>query len=366
MFGDQLQGWTLVGGIGCAQEQPHVAMKGRFDRTQRRQSDIAHVDVHAHMPGRARHGRARWSLQHPLIPLRVKDRDRAQADRVDAGALRERRTHLFRQPLRESVRACGQAAVIIVHWQVIGIALEHPQRLARGEIHHPWNLICLRAEQHVPGTEHVDRHDVRRSAVTVVGESSGVHDDLRAARGLCHRLGVADIASVREVEAAHLVAGAFERLGDGRPEPATMSGEKDDQACSPSRRWRSWSPPRTRRSPRTPRPASLFTIVPVIAFESRREASSTYAPEWSAGSACILSGVTASTAASLLEGCVCVRIRSPRSSRPKLAGMRISVLVAPGETPLTRTMGANSCASWRTIPSAACLLAMYITPPPSG
>ena len=46
--------------------------------------------------------------------------------------------------------------------------------------------------------------------------------------------------------------------------------------------------------------------------------------------------------------------------------VRIGVRVAPAATPFTRTAGASSCASWRTMPSAACLLATYMTPPPSG
>src|SRR5215469_3823583 len=164
--------------------------------------------------------------------------------------------------------------MIIVHGQVVGTALEHPKCLARGEVDDAWDLVCLGGEQHIPGAKQVDRHDVGGTAVTVVGESRGVDDHLCAARGLGYRPGITNVASVGEVEAAHLVAGAFEWLDNERTEPAAMPSEKNDQAYWPSRRLRSSSPPRTRRSPRMPRPASLFTTVPVIALESRREARS--------------------------------------------------------------------------------------------
>ena len=95
--------------------------------------------------------------------------------------------------------------------------------------------------------------------LTIVGEPCGVHDCLRAARGLRDRRGVEDVAAVGEVEAAHLVARARPACSmDGRTQPAAMAGEEDDQAYSPSSLLRRSSPPRTRRSPRTPRPASVF------------------------------------------------------------------------------------------------------------
>ena len=92
------------------------------------------------------------------------------------------------------------------------------------------------------------------------------------------RRGIQDVAALCEIEASDLVSDRAQVLADDRAETAAMAGEQDDHWPRFSNRSCRSSPPRTLRSPRMPSPASDSMTVPVMARDSLRAPSSTYAP----------------------------------------------------------------------------------------
>ena len=121
----------------------------------------------------------------------------------------------------------------IIHREVIGkpLALGDPEDLGTRELDHPCHAGRLGRQQHMPGAEHVDRHNVLRAARRVMRKRPKVHD-----RGAPHRctpdLGkVQEIISVSQVKASHLMAKALQMAGHRPADVASMPGDEKAHAA---------------------------------------------------------------------------------------------------------------------------------------
>src|SRR4029453_6539014 len=130
----------------------------------------------------------------------------------------------------------------------------------------------------MPRSEQVGCHDRFRTTWPIARDPCNVYDSGRTASGVLYCGGVEDVAVLGEIESSDLVAKRAQWLRDYRAKTATMAGEQDDHLSRFSKRSGRSSPPRTLRNPRMPSPASDSMIVPVIALDSLRAPSRTYAP----------------------------------------------------------------------------------------
>src|SRR5262245_48680026 len=113
------------------------------------------------------------------------------------------------------------------------------------------------------------------------------------------------------------------------------------------------------RDQRRLHPAAAMIMVPVIPRALVLEARNTYAPARSLGCRAICRGLLRR-----LRSAIPGSAKGDCSPRPTASRPRKSVLTPPGATPFTRTLGANSAANCRIMPTTACFEAVYSTPPP--
>src|SRR5262249_59928344 len=107
-------------------------------------------------------------------------------------------------------------------------------------------------------------------------DAGDMDDRVGACGSFGNRGRIENIVVARKIEPADLVAVLQKLTFDRRTDPAAISRQQYfHDAAIPSTRCLRSSPPRTRRKPRIPRPASVFTTEPVMARPSRREAHST-------------------------------------------------------------------------------------------
>ena len=82
-----------------------------------------------------------------------------------------------------------------------------PERLAGREIDDTPNARGLGGQQHVPGAEHVGRHDRLRTRRTIARDASPRARSPATPRAAClTACGIQDVAAFREIEAADLVS----------------------------------------------------------------------------------------------------------------------------------------------------------------
>jgi len=198
-------------------------------------ADVPYVNERAVLPERLPF-RSRLGAPPPLGPPVFPwppDRHWAQGHRHDPGPRSEARAQILGEALRQSVRAHRPAGMRIIHREVIRkpLALGDPEDLGTGEVDHPGHAGGLGRQQHMPGAEHVDRHNVLRAARRVVRKRAEVHD-----RGATHRcppdLGkIQEIFPVSHVKAGHLMAKALKMAGHRPTDLAAMPGDENAHAA---------------------------------------------------------------------------------------------------------------------------------------
>jgi hypothetical protein len=100
--------------------------------------------------------------------------------------------------------------VRIIDREVIGkpLTLGEPEHLAAGEVDHPADADSFGRQQHMPGPQHVNGHDVFRTARAVVGKSPKMHHSSAALRRTPDRSDIPQIIAVDEVIAGDIMAEA--------------------------------------------------------------------------------------------------------------------------------------------------------------
>jgi hypothetical protein len=130
--------------------------------------------------------------------------------------------------------------VPVVDGQVVGqpLPLGQSEHLAAGEVDD--TLGGFGRQQHVPGAEDVDGHDLFRAAGGVVREGGQVNDRRAAAGRPAHGREVQQVIALDAVEADHVVAEPFQAGCDLGADEAAMPGDEDAHGiivcCGPTRR----------------------------------------------------------------------------------------------------------------------------------
>ena len=224
------------------------------------------------------------------------------------------------------------------------MTLQHPERLSQGHIltkrRTPARSAATSAFA-VPVVLH--REDLGWRTPAIVGEASQVHDDLRALGGARQRFSVKNVFAVGKVEAAHDVAISFQsRRNDCRSNAAPVTGDQYPHFCTQNARFQvvaaAYAPEAAHAKP---------GLASITCRSSLRVAPRSQQHKGA--------GVIGRLGVQLerrhrFHGLVLVRRMGVRADalaifvEAERGRHRMSVLVAPGETPLTRTCGANS---WR-------------------
>jgi hypothetical protein len=197
-----------------------------------RGGDVPDVDERAVLPERFPF-RARVGpplCPAPLVHAGVPDVDRSQRHRGDAGPGGEARTQVFGQELGQAVGARRPARVLVIDREVVreALALSGPEHLRAGEMDYPrYAGGGLRREQHVPGAEHIDRHDLFWAARIVVRDRAEVRDRIAALRRALDRREVKQIIAVGPVKATDLMSKALQMVNDRAADTPAVPGNKD-------------------------------------------------------------------------------------------------------------------------------------------
>ena len=120
----------------------------------------------------------------------------------------------------------------IVHRQVVGEALAFgdPEDLRAGKVDHARSADGFGRQQHMPGAEHVDGHDLLRAAGRVVRERRQVHDRSAAFRRALDLVEIQEIGAVGEIKAGDIVTEVLEMTSDGTADPTAMPGDQNSHA----------------------------------------------------------------------------------------------------------------------------------------
>lgn len=202
---------------------------------------VADIDELAVFPGR-RPFRV-WvtlpSRLDPLVHARVPDPGRAQRHGGDGGPGGEARAQILGQALGQPIGTHGAARVGVTDREVIGkpLALGDPEHLAAGEVHHPGHAGGPGGQQHVPGPEDVDGHDVLGAARRVVGERPGVHDGGAAVRRGPDRGGIQEIIAVGAVVADNVMAQVLQVSRDRAAHVTAMPRNQNAQMAKVLVEW---------------------------------------------------------------------------------------------------------------------------------
>lgn len=126
----------------------------------------------------------------------------------------------------------------IVHREVIGKALAFgdPEDLRAGKVDHACSAGGFSRQQHMPGAEHIDGHDLLRAACRIVRERRQVHDRSAAFRCTLDLVQIQKIGAVSEIKAGDIVTEVLEMTSDGTADPAAMPGDQNPHATMISRR----------------------------------------------------------------------------------------------------------------------------------
>jgi hypothetical protein len=107
------------------------------------------------------------------------------------------------------------------------LAFGDPEHLRAGKADHPRHAGRLGGQQHMPGAQHVDRHDLLRAARGVVRERRQVDDRLAARGRAADGSKIQQILPLDAVETRHLVAALLEEARHRGADMAAMPGDQN-------------------------------------------------------------------------------------------------------------------------------------------
>jgi hypothetical protein len=107
------------------------------------------------------------------------------------------------------------------------LAFGNAQDLGAGEMNYPLNASALGGQEHMPGAEHVDGHDLLGTARRVVGQRCKMHDRGTATGRMPDLAQVQQVHAVSAVKSHDLVAKMLQMTGYRAADVPAMPGDED-------------------------------------------------------------------------------------------------------------------------------------------
>ena len=220
--GGELEAGRGRGDAHGAQHGPVMPFHRNRQRQPDRRGDVAHVHERAELPVRLplRPGVGAPPLLGPAVVLRPPHHHRAQRHRRRPGPRGEAPAQVLGQALGQAVGTHGPAGMGVVDREVVRqpLTLGQPEDLRAGHVDHPLRTRGLGGQQHVPGAQHVDRHDPLRAPGRVVRRARArctIAAQPSAARRTA--AGSSRSSPSAQVEADHVMAPVLRRPATGPP-----------------------------------------------------------------------------------------------------------------------------------------------------